>query len=395
MNKKPQKNRKNWIAACCHAPSREQIYRAAYSYVASGLSLIPIRTDGTKMPAVGQLQLSWCEERRDWVRGWKLYLERLPMLFELDRWFIDRLFPDEHGIAILGGRVSGNLEIIDLDNWGAVKPWERLVKKQAPGLLKKLVRVRTPRPGMHCYYRCAVIAGNDKLAQVPEKDETTGKMKPKTIIETRGEGGYCLAPPSPAACHPRGKCYVFLDGRDLTMVPTISSEEREILLAAARSLNRWTEPERPVRYDVPRNQAGLAGGRSANGRPGDDFNARASWPDILLPHGWHRVGTNGDSSESWCRPGKSGGTSATINHGGSDLLYIFSTNGHPFEDRKGYTKFHAYALLNHGGDFSAAAQALAHQGYGTSQGSYRRPRKAKYDPRFTKYADYQVRSPRR
>lgn len=42
-----------------------------------------------------------------------------------------------------------------------------------------------------------------------------------------------LAPPSPAACHPRGKCYSFLDGKDLTMVPTISPDEREILLAAA------------------------------------------------------------------------------------------------------------------------------------------------------------------
>jgi putative DNA primase/helicase len=391
MKSNPQNNRRSWIAACCHAPSREQILRAAKLYVASGLSLIPTSSDGSKQPAIDQLPLSWCEKTQRWVRGWAIYLTRRPMLFELERWFIDRLFPVKHGMAILGGATSGNLEILDLDNWDVIEPWERLVKKQAPGLLEKLVGVRTPRPGMHLYYRCEVIGGNDKLACVPEKDEETGKIKPKTLIETRGEGGYCLAPPSPAACHPRCKCYVFLDGRDLTMVPTISPEDREILLAAARSLNRWTEPERPVRYDVPRHRAD----HGAGGRPGDDFNARADWSDILVPHGWRQMQVNADGSESWCRPGKSGGTSATINHGGTDLLYVFRTNGQPFDDGKGYTRFHAYALLNHDGDFSAAAQALARRGYGSPHVPRGQQRKSRADSRFSRYANYQVRSARR
>ena len=66
------------------------------------------------------------------------------------------------------------------------------------------------------------LGGNEKLACKPETDKETGKTKRKTVIETKGEGGYCLAPPSPAGCHPLNKCYRFVDGKDLTMVPTIS-----------------------------------------------------------------------------------------------------------------------------------------------------------------------------
>jgi putative DNA primase/helicase len=313
-------------------------------------------------------------------------------LTELEDWYLnDQYYHSQCGMAILAGAVSGNLEIIDLDNWGVVEPWERMVNEQAPDLLTKLVRVRTPRPGMHAYYRCEIIAGNDKLARAPQRDEKTGKIKPRTLIETKGEGGYCLAPPSPAACHPREKCYVFLGGKDLTLVPTISPEERNILLEAARSLSTWKEPERPIRYDVPRNRPS----GSASGRPGDDFNARADWSDILEPHGWLLTQANADGSEHWLRPGSVHQMSATVNYQKSGVLYVFSTDAAPFESDKGYTKFHAYALLNHDGDFRAAAQDLARKGYGASTRSQGRKRTRGLDPRFSKYADYQVRSVRR
>ena len=50
--------------------------------------------------------------------------------------------------------------------------------------------VQTPRPGQHVYYRCPVIQGNQKLAQALDADG-----KPKTLIETRGLGGYTIIPP--------------------------------------------------------------------------------------------------------------------------------------------------------------------------------------------------------
>jgi hypothetical protein len=121
---------------------------------------------------------------------------------------------------------------------------------------------------------------------------------------------------------------------------------------------------------------------------GDDFNRRADWGDILRPHGWTYAGKGGGGSDQWCRPGKGRGTSATTNFGGSDLLFVFSTNADPFEEGKGYTKFSAYALLEHNGDFHAAARALARQGYGRVKKQGRR----RHADSFERYATYHVRS---
>jgi hypothetical protein len=85
------------------------------------------------------------------------------------------------------------------------------------------------------------------------------------------------------------------------------------------------------------------------------------WEEILLPHGWRVVGHRGGVT-LWCRPGKKDGLSATTGHCG-DHLYGFSSNAHPFEPERAYSKFTAYALLNTGGDFIKAATILARQGY--------------------------------
>jgi hypothetical protein len=140
-------------------------------------------------------------------------------------------------------------------------------------------------------------------------------------------------------------------------VPTVTPEERGILLEAARSLNQWQEPQ-PAQRPSPKpgKPAGLL-------RPGDDFNARGKWAEILTPHGWSFASEYGEETR-WCRPGKGGGVSATTNHHGSDLLHVFSSNAAPFEPDGWYGKFTAYTLLNHGGDFEKSARDLRERGYG-------------------------------
>ena len=96
-------------------------------------------------------------------------------------------------------------------------------------------------------------------------------------------------------------------------------------------------------------------------RPGDLFAAKASWEDILLPHGWRVVGHRGEVT-LWCRPGKTDGISATTGHCG-DHLYVFSSNAHPFAPERAYSKFTAFAFLNAAGDFIKAATMLACQGF--------------------------------
>jgi putative DNA primase/helicase len=148
-------------------------------------------------------------------------------------------------------------------------------------------------------------------------------------------------------------------------VPTITPAERNTLLNTARQLNRWAEPAKSRRR-VPAapSRHGRPGGR---GRPGDDFNENADWEDVLGPHGWEAVGTSGGTMY-WRRPGKREGTSATTGFcgaaEGADLLHVFRTNADPFEADGTYDKFAAFTLLEHDGDYAAAARALQSRGYG-------------------------------
>lgn len=103
-------------------------------------------------------------------------------------------------------------------------------------------------------------------------------------------------------------------------------------------------------------------------RPGDIFNATVQWVDVL-PAGWTWVYRRGDK---WHlrRPGKDGrGISATISLT-TDRFYPFTDAAAPFEPLKHYSKFEAYALLEHNGNFSAAASELARRGLGTRTDPY-------------------------
>lgn len=313
-------------------------YLAARKYLAGGLSVIPIRAGGGKEPA---------------VREWKQFQRRLPGRAELRDWFMDR---DDVGIAIIGGTVSGGLEIIDFDNIVLFKPWLAKLKKRRPGLAKKLVVVGTPRPGRHVYFRSRAAGANQKLARVQEQNAGR-RICWKTAIETRGEGGYVLAPPSPGTCHPSGRQYKLVSQRDLPQIATVRRADRLLMLDLAREFDEappreeraWIAPTRPA-------GSGL--------RPGDEFNIRGDWGAILEPHGWRFVGHADDGSGRWRRPSKKEGVSATTDYAGCNRLYVFSSNADPFEPDSSYSKFAAYTLLNHNGDFHAAAHALREEGFG-------------------------------
>ncbi|MHC4404507.1 MAG: bifunctional DNA primase/polymerase [Planctomycetota bacterium] len=311
----------------------------AQSYVGTGLSVIPVRADGTKAPKVTK---------------WKPYQEKRPTKEELCSWFGN---DSPVGMAIICGRVSKNLEVIDIDDASLIPKWKREVRRLKPGLLAKLTQVRTPSGGLHIYYRCRTIEGNQKLAQRNSEDPLF-KEKP-TLIETRGEGGYVVAPGSHDNCHEKHQPYRHVGGPKLTNIPRITAGERQTLLMAARSLNRKVEV---VTGKVP---------SVGDALPGDDFNRHASWKDILQPHGW-KCEQNGKTI-LWRRPGKNQGSSATSgycrNDKSGDLFYVFSSNAPPFKDNRAYSKFAAYTLLNHEEDFKAAATALRAEGYGQSQPS--------------------------
>ena len=90
-------------------------------------------------------------------------------------------------------------------------------------------------------------------------------------------------------------------------------------------------------------------------RPGSIFNATADWKDVL--DGWTWVEQAPEGHWYVRRPGKSEGVSGSVGYGGSDLLWVWTTSTE-FDSDVSYTKFGAYTVLNHAGDFSTAGQTL-------------------------------------
>ena len=322
------------VVAPTFAP-RSPIYHTARRAFASGISVVPIRTDGTKQPALS---------------GWREYQRRLASEIELNHWFGST----DQGLALVTGAVSGNLEALDFDCHQTFEAWLRRVQRDAAlcALYNHLAwgyLEATPAGGRHLLYRCDRIEGNQKLAA------RLAGNKRQTLIETRGEGGLIIIAPSCGRVHPSGKPYLLLQG-GVSSICTITADLRALLFSVAREFD-----EIPAVHPPAARKPSRSGASSDSLRPGDLFNQQASWEEVLSPHDWQLVRYVGDKGE-WRRPGKSGpGISATTNWDGSDLLYVFSTST-LFEPERGYSKFAAYALLNFGGDFRAAARHLVNHG---------------------------------
>ena len=320
------------------------ILQTVTGYYGGGLNVMPLCLDGTRKPRV-------CK--------WPTYSASLDKRL---KWFTPQ---DPSGIGIICGKTSGNLEVLDFDSPDIFPQWAEL---QDSRLLALLPIVETPKGGRHVYYRCETIAGNIVLALKP-----CGK---KPLIETRGQGGMAVAPGGPLSVHPTGKPYKLIQG-ELSRVPWITPKQRGMMFKTATGFNQFVcEPKPkpaslsqcltlPAMSEHRRMLQDLYGITiEPSQRPGDRFNAVAQWPDILEPHGWSIESVRGETIY-WQKPHSTGSEHhATTNHKGSGLLYIFSTSVSVFEPNRGYSKFSAYALLNHQGDFkraSKAAQALLNE----------------------------------
>jgi hypothetical protein len=334
----------------------------AHRYRARGLSLIPVKTDGSKAPAVSK---------------WKQFQKDAADESQVTKWFGTCAV---RGMAIVCGEISGNLLVLDFEDVELFDEWLELATPlfaEAGIDIAKVPIVETPRPGRHVYLRTAEPPpANDKLAGRPataEETATDPKAKIKTVIETRGEGGYVLSPGSPGACHATGREYRFLNegwvaGGD---APRVGLDLLESLLNLCRALDKSPTQE------VLEEAAGPKRLATDKARPGDEFNRQADWKEILRDAGATLV-MEANGVQHWRRPGKAQGSiSATVgvrrNSSDVPLLIVFSTSWAPFEATappsrpKAYTPFAAYALLSHGGNFGDAAKALTEKGFGRRQ----------------------------
>ena len=314
----------------------------AICYAAAGISVVFIRPDGSKAPAY----------------AWDKYKDRIATEDELRS-----LYRPGCGVAVIGGHVSGGLEILDSDEVAGKAFMTACGEAGLSALFHSLPLWRTPSfseagGGWQLCYRCPeFVNGNKKLAR-RSVELPNGVPNVITLMETRGDKGYAIVPPSPAECHPEHKPYVMLRG-NLDHIPVLTADEKESLLSVARSFNEYAAPVKPIIARVHAEQ-------QSENRPGDDYNERGDYETVLQDAGWRRTRTQGEK-DCWQRPGKpssDSSISATSNFSGSGLFHVFSSNAYPFESETAYSPFSVYTILKHGGDFSAASKALGASGYG-------------------------------
>jgi len=323
---------------------------AALVWHDAGCAVIPIRADGSKAPLV----------------PWRKYQRGRADRDEVRLWFVG----NPPGLAVLCGAASGGLEMLELEGLAVAEGLARrlvdLVKAAGLGDLWRRVAVdgyveRTPSGGVHLLYRVAgaEVGRNLKLARRPATEaelDASPLDKVKTLAETRGEGGYTIVAPSHGTVHESQRPWTSIGDSTPARIPTLSASERNTLLAVVRSLDTMPPPPAAPPIGQPRPA-------SAAATPGDDFERRTDWAEILEPAGWSLVYQSG-RTRYWRRPGKNSGVSATTGRADDrDRLWVFSTSS-AFETERSITKFHAHAVLNHDGDHGAAARALKEAGFG-------------------------------
>ncbi|NJP42300.1 bifunctional DNA primase/polymerase [Actinacidiphila epipremni] len=355
---------------------------AADELHAASLCVLPVKANGTKQPD---------------VRSWTSYKVNRSTPAEHDAWFGDGR---RTGIGVVYGAVSGNIEMIEFEG-----------RAIAEGLLDEVTDImigsglgddwdaittgwvdQSPSGGLHFRARIvgAPVQGSMKLAsRLAREDEFTpeerqrlaekpGAKPPiRVLIETRGEGGYGVVAPSHGSVHASGRPYVRISGSPATL-PEIDADRMDAVREVCRMVDAVPKQETPA--SAPRDVRPIGEGGL---RPGDDFDARADWADILQPHGWTFVQQRG-RTRYWRRPGKDRGVSATTGRAAdADRLYVFTT-GTEFTAEVPYTKFGAHALLNFGGDHKRAAADLKRQGYGRAP---ERRRIGSTSPRAAAFSD--------
>ena len=348
---------------------------AARAWRAAGFSVVPVATDGSKRPAI----------------GWKQYQTTAATDEDLADWFTPRPGVLTPGIGVITGAVSGQLEMFELEGRavaeGLLAALRAAMEAHGQAELWATVaggRIETsPSGGLHLYYRVTdgEARRNTKLARRPSTDAELADNpaeKLRVLIETRGEGGFTVVAPTPGYCHPTGRPWAAIIGAPAS-IPTITAEQRDTLHAIATLLDRMPAKDVAGTYE-PADPA--TPGYRRGTRPGDDYNDKTGWAELLTPLGWTRMWRLGDGW-GWRRPGKKDHSiSATTgtSSDGVDRLYVFSTST-DLPTETPISKFAFYALTRHGGDYAAAAKDLAGKGFGAPRDAERPPVVVQMRPR--------------
>ena len=220
---------------------------------------------------------------------------------------INTWFDNERGLNLAvacGPQPNGiNLLAVDIDpKNGGLETWKHLTDEHGVPMAP---RHETPSGGFHLFF------------DVPDATARTGPAVLGPGVDTRGDGGYVVVPPSRLRDD---------DGEIITYHTSSSAAlARNLPYAGPLWLLALLEPPEPLSVSMRRHpsQQLLSTGDSVADKAREGW----FWPGELERDGWTLVRHHGPDSQ-WTRPGKSprDGTSATLHGGVEGPLVVWSTS---------------------------------------------------------------------
>lgn len=277
---------------------------------------------------------------------WKKYQERIVTPAEL--WEQMEKF-NTSAVAVICGKISGNLEVIDIDvKWkpGIDSKIFSDIRQLYPNLWDRLRLHKSPSGGFHLLYKIIdqPPPGNQKISSREATGQDNVKSKSVTFVETRGEGGIILIPPSLG--------YSIFKAEP---IPLVTWEERCSLINLCAAYNEIIKIEKSPRGNKFENDY-------YDENPFEHFNKSTAGSEVLLELGWKR---NGESNTfAWFT--KPGSTSKE-RHASfikSKGVFFFWTTNTEFESQKCYTPCAVLSLGKFGNDYKKTYKELVANGFG-------------------------------
>ena len=306
-----------------------KVLTVAVRYLQEGYSIIPV--NNLKNPTV----------------TWGQY-----MFKPMDIQVVKTLFQDAYGIAlIMGGK--RNLTAIDVDLKYDISGdlWDRLKKEIGKDLLSKMWVNKTVGGGFHLIFTCSKVEGNMKLACRQTTDEekidtfnyeiekgSSAEVAlrsglgdtSRVLIETRGQGGFIVIPPTPG--------YEYIYGK----LQEITPEEYTTLIEICYSFNEYIKPVK--NYALSKLERDKGKDLLAT------FNQTADVVKMLEDNGWSQVSSDGTRIKMK-RPGNVSSKCSGWFDTNSHIFYVFSTST-SFRANEGYSAVDVLLELHYDGDNS-------------------------------------------
>lgn len=252
-------------------------------------------------------------------------------------------FINQGTVGIIAGKISGNLECIDIDlkndpQKSIITEFNALIPDE---LLSRLLIQSTPSGGLHYIYRCpeADIDNNLKLALHSDR---------AVILETRGEGGYFCTSKSNNKIL-RG----LLDLESLKVdIPLITPAERNFLLESARGLTRY--------FPTPETDTKNGKAFSYKEPAINEFNDKYNLLELFTKHGWSTV--NEDDEKYYLLRDGSNASHSGYYFKATKTFFCFSTSTE-FKSEKPYNHFQVLQVLEGKNDYRSTLRLLPALGF--------------------------------